>query len=44
MVRPGGFEDPQAERPERADQGEVVPVGRLPGGEAATFVRLESGL
>jgi len=27
----GGFEDPQAEQPEQAHQGEVVPVGRLPG-------------
>jgi hypothetical protein len=31
-VRPGGFEDPQAEQPEQADQGEVIPAGGLPGG------------
>ena len=31
-VQAGGFEDPQTEQSEQADQREVVPVGRLPGG------------
>jgi hypothetical protein len=29
-VQTGGFEDPQPEEPEQADQREVVPVGRQP--------------
>ena len=31
-VGAAGFEDPQAEQAEHGDQGEVVGVGRLPGG------------
>jgi hypothetical protein len=31
-VRAGGFEDPQPEQPEQADQREVVQVGRVPAG------------
>jgi len=31
-VEADGFEDPQAEEPEQADQREVVPVRRLPSG------------
>ena len=29
---PAGFEDPQAEQTDQRDQGEVVAVGRQPGG------------
>jgi hypothetical protein len=31
-VGTAGFEDPQTEQAEHGDQGEVVGVGRLPGG------------
>ena len=31
-VRPAGFEDPQPEQAQQGDQGEVVRVGRQPGG------------
>ena len=36
-VRAGGFEDPQAEQAEQADQREVVPVRRLAGGGEQRF-------
>jgi hypothetical protein len=32
-----GFEDPQAEQSEETDQGEVVPVRRVPGGGKQSF-------
>jgi hypothetical protein len=28
----GSLEDPKAKQPEHGHQGEIVPVGRLPGG------------
>jgi hypothetical protein len=36
-ARPAGFEDPQSEQSEERDQGEVVRVGRQPGGGEQGF-------